>query len=106
MKKAAKRAKLKTKTIVDALHSLNLIPSFSTSDFGGDVLPEAVLIRNILDEMLFSLTTLSQVLTKFRVSKIYILFTDLSMLVIVLSGSNSNGAFFETNCPNTVITGD
>jgi hypothetical protein len=50
---------MKTKTIVDALQTLSLIPSFSTSDFGGDVVPEAILIRNILEEMVASLYTLS-----------------------------------------------
>ncbi len=66
MKKVAKRAKLKTKTIVDALATLKLIPSFSTSDFGGDVLPEATLVRNIMDEMLASLTTIALLVKKLQ----------------------------------------
>ena len=41
---------LKAKTLIDAMQTLNLIPSFSTSNFGGDVLPENILIKNILGE--------------------------------------------------------
>ena len=44
--------KLKTKTVIDALQSLKLIPSFTTQ-FSGDVLPEAILLKNILEEMLY-----------------------------------------------------
>ena len=38
---------------------MNLIPSFSTSDFGGDILPENVLVKNILEGMESSLNTLA-----------------------------------------------
>ena len=48
MKEAAKTTTLKAKTLIDAMQTLNLIPSFSTSNFGGDVLPENILIKNIL----------------------------------------------------------
>jgi len=59
MAKAAKSTTLKAKTLIDAMQTLNLIPSFSTSNFGGDVLPENILIKNILDGMVASLETLS-----------------------------------------------
>ena len=55
---ASKKAAMKTKTLVDALATLSLIPSFSTSDFGGDILPENVLVKNILEGMESSLSTL------------------------------------------------
>ena len=48
MYQAAKKTTLKAKTLIDAMQTLNLIPSFSTSNFGGDVLPENILIKNIL----------------------------------------------------------
>ena len=32
---ASKKASLKTKTLIDAMQTLSLIPSFSTSNFGG-----------------------------------------------------------------------
>ena len=51
--------KLKTKTVIDALQSLRLIPSF-TAQFSGDVLPEAILLKNILEEMLSSISILSR----------------------------------------------
>ena len=50
-------AKLRTKTVIDALQSLRLIPSFTTQ-FSGDVLPEAILLKNILEEMLCSIDIL------------------------------------------------
>ena len=46
--------KIKTRTLVTTLQSLLVLPSISAS-MGGDVLPEAVLIKNILEEMLASL---------------------------------------------------
>ncbi len=52
MAKAAKSTTLKAKTLIDAMQTLNLIPSFSTSNFGGDVLPENILIKNILGNFL------------------------------------------------------
>ena len=45
---AAKKTTVKAKTLIDAMQTLSLIPSFSTSNFGGDVLPENILIKNIL----------------------------------------------------------
>lgn len=59
---AAKKTTLKAKTLIDAMQTLNLIPSFSTSNFGGDILPENVLIRNILDGMEASLSTLAMII--------------------------------------------
>ena len=52
------KPKLKTKTVIDVLQSLRLIPSF-TAQFSGDVLPEAVLLKNIMEEMMSSISTLS-----------------------------------------------
>ena len=46
---AAKKSTLKAKTLIDAMQTLNLIPSFSASDFGGDLLPENILIKNIIE---------------------------------------------------------
>ena len=54
MAKAAKSTTLKAKTLIDAMQTLNLIPSFSTSNFGGDVLPENILIKNILGNSFIS----------------------------------------------------
>jgi hypothetical protein len=50
----AQKHKIKTRTLVTTLQSLLVLPSISAS-IGGDVLPEAVLIKNILEEMLASL---------------------------------------------------
>merc|ERR1711860_421409 len=44
------------------MQTLNIIPSFSTSNFGGDILPENVLIKNILDGMVASLNNLAGIL--------------------------------------------
>lgn len=41
---------MKTKTLVDTLTTLKVIPSHQ-SDFGGEVLPESIVVKNILDEM-------------------------------------------------------
>lgn len=51
--------RLKTKTLVDAMQTLKLIPSFSTTNFGGDILPENVLVKNILEGMIDSISTLA-----------------------------------------------
>ena len=56
--------KLKTKTVIDAMQSLRLIPSFTTQ-FSGDVLPEAILLKNIMEEMLYSIETLANLETFF-----------------------------------------
>ena len=45
---------IKTRTLVTTLQSLLVLPSISAS-IAGDVLPEAVLIKNILEEMIASL---------------------------------------------------
>lgn len=58
----AKKTTLKAKTLIDAMQTLNLIPSFSTSNFGGDILPENVLIRNILEGMVASIDTLARII--------------------------------------------
>ena len=49
VKLVGKKVAMKTKTIVDALQTLSLVPSFSTTDFGGDILPENILVKNILE---------------------------------------------------------
>ena len=60
MAKAAKNTTLKAKTLIDAMQTLNLIPSFSTSNFGGDVLPENILIKNILGNFRITLNSYQQ----------------------------------------------
>ena len=62
IKIVAKKSALRTKTLIDAMQTLNIIPSFSTSNFGGDILPENVLIKNILDGMVASLNNLARIL--------------------------------------------
>ena len=62
------KPKLKTKTVIDVLQSLRLIPSF-TAQFSGDVLPEAVLLKNILEEMMSNITTLSGLHSMFNQKK-------------------------------------
>jgi hypothetical protein len=54
MSETPKRNRLKTRTLVTTLQSLMVLPSISAA-IGGDVLPEAILIQNILEEMLASL---------------------------------------------------
>ena len=61
IKIVAKKSALRTKTLIDAMQTLNIIPSFSTSNFGGDILPENVLIKNILDGMVASLNNLASI---------------------------------------------
>lgn len=48
---------IKTKTIVKTLRSMGLIPSFN-GDLNNDVLPEAILIRNIIDDSLANMILL------------------------------------------------
>ena len=62
IKIVAKKSALRTKTLIDAMQTLNIIPSFSTSNFGGDILPENVLIKNILDGMVASLSNLARII--------------------------------------------
>ena len=62
IKIVAKKSALRTKTLIDAMQTLNIIPSFSTSNFGGDILPENVLIKNILDGMVASVNNLVQIM--------------------------------------------
>ena len=50
---------------LDVLQTLHVVPSFSDT-FSGDILPEAVLLKNILEEMMTNLnylSTLTYVLT-------------------------------------------
>jgi len=51
------------RALVTTLQNLLALPSISSS-ISGDVLPEAVLIRNILEEMLASLVTLASLCHK------------------------------------------
>ena len=54
-----KSALLKRKsTVSNVLQNLHVVPSFSEA-FSGDILPEAVLLKNILEEMMTSLNYLS-----------------------------------------------
>ena len=53
------RRRMKTKTLVKTLTSFRMIPSGEgQEDFGGDLLPEAIVIKNILEGMHSSLETL------------------------------------------------
>ena len=45
-------------TVGDVIKTLRVVPSFAET-FSGDVLPEAVLLKNILEEMMTSLGHLS-----------------------------------------------
>ena len=50
-----KSALLKRKsTVSNVLQSLHVVPSFSEA-FSGDILPEAVLLKNILEEMIYQI---------------------------------------------------
>ena len=55
--------KMKTKTVVNTLQSLRLLPSVSTN-FGGDLPPESILVKNILEEMMSSMTTLTSLVNQ------------------------------------------
>ncbi len=55
---------MKTKTLVKTLTSFHIIPSGENQeDFGGDLLPEAIVIKNILEGMHSSLETLMRLRT-------------------------------------------
>ena len=67
--------------LVDALQTLNLIPSFSTSDFGGDILPENVLVKNILEGMESSLNTLALIIMELKDAEKCEMFLNNSVLI-------------------------
>ena len=52
--------RLKTKTLVKTLTSMKMIPAGTETDefASADVLPEAILVKNILEETLRSMETL------------------------------------------------
>jgi hypothetical protein len=76
MSETPKRNRLKTRTLVTTLQSLMVLPSISAA-IGGDVLPEAILIQNILEEMLASLVEIKlKVKTHFKVFFVLTKFDD------------------------------
>ena len=58
---------MKTKVLVNTLTSLRVIPHFH-SDFDGDVLPEAILFKNIVEEMFSSVEILAELSNQLQVS--------------------------------------
>ena len=58
MKESRSKSLKRRSQVSDALQTLHVIPSFAET-FSGDVLPEAVLLKNILEEMMTSLNYIS-----------------------------------------------
>ena len=58
MKESRNKSVSRRSQVTDVLQTLHVVPSFSET-FSGDILPEAVLLKNILEEMMTSLSCLS-----------------------------------------------
>ena len=58
---------MKTKVLVTTLTSLRVIPHFH-ADFGGDVLPEAIVVKNIVEEMFSSVEIQAELCSQLQVS--------------------------------------
>ena len=52
---------MRTKTLVDTLTSFRVFPAYG-SDFDGDVIPEAILVKNIIEEMYCSVAILNDLI--------------------------------------------
>ena len=58
MKESRSKSVNRRSQVADVLQTLHVVPSFSEA-FSGDILPEAVLLKNILEEMMTNLNYLS-----------------------------------------------
>jgi len=58
MKESQSKSVNRRSQVADVLQTLHVVPSFSEA-FSGDILPEAVLLKNICEEMMTNLNYLS-----------------------------------------------